>query len=163
MRRYESDPLGRQVIDNQIQEIIQNPDRTNESRLCKAIKSNGERCKNRTRRSAYCQPQLMQLKGLRIGNSKLPDAGLGLFSARKQIPKNTIITPYTGTRSNHPISGNYVLQVNKNKWLNANCTIDIGGHANDCRWKNRHPKQCYSNNAKFMYNKTNKGHRSGLY
>jgi len=53
----------------------------------------------------------MQLRNLRIGKSNITDAELGLFSARKPIPRGSITTEYTGTESSNPISGNYVLQV----------------------------------------------------
>jgi len=93
----------------------------------------------------------MQLCNLRIGKSNITDAGLGLFSARKPIPRATIATEYTGIKSSNPISGNYVLQVGRNKWVNANRSIDIGGFANDCRTANKYANQCPGNNPKFIY------------
>ena len=95
----------------------------------------------------------MQLRNLQICKSNITDAGLGLFSTRKPIPRGTIATEYTGTKSSNPISGIYVLQTGRNKWINTNRSIDIGGFANDCRTANRRANQCPGNNAKFSYNR----------
>jgi len=92
-------------------QLIVNPDRIENSQQCQATTRYGIRCKNYTRRSAYCQPHLMQLRNLRIGKSNITDAELGLFSARKPIPRVSFTTEYKGTESSNPIRGNYVLQV----------------------------------------------------
>ena len=60
---------------------------------------------------------MKQLKNLKITNSKIPESGLGLFNARKSIPKDVVITNDTGVESTQSIHGNYVLQVNKKKWI----------------------------------------------
>ena len=54
---------------------------------------------------------------LRITNSKIPKAGLGLFSGNRKINKNQPIVEYTGTVWNEPIHGDYVLEVNKKKFI----------------------------------------------
>ena len=95
----------------------------------------------------------MQLRNLRIGKSNIADTGIGLFSARKPIPRVSFTTEYKGTESSNPISGNYVSQVGQNKWVNSNRSINIGGFANDCRTANRRANQCPGNNAKFSYNR----------
>ena len=81
---------------------------------------------------------------------------MGLFNAYKPIERNRIITPYTGTESTIPINGNYVLEVNKKKIINANRSTDIAGFANDFSPCNRKTGECQGNNAKFTFNrKTN--------
>jgi len=71
-----------------------------------------------------CQPHLIKYKNLHDGNSNIKKAGLGLFVAHKAVPRNRIITPYTGTESKEPINGNYVLEVTKIKFINADRSID---------------------------------------
>ena len=98
----------------------------------------------------------MKFRNFRITDSNVRVAGLGLFNAYKPIERNTIITPFTGIESTTPINGNYVLKVNKRKFINANRSIDIAGFANDCRPCNRKTGECQGNNAKFTFNrKTN--------
>ena len=58
------------------------------------------------------QPHLIKSKNLRITDSNIKGAGLGLFNAYKPIERNRIITPFTGTESTTPINGNYLLEVN---------------------------------------------------
>ena len=103
-----------------------------------------------------CQPNLMKFRNLRITDSNVRVAGLGLFNAYKPIERNRIITPFTGTESTTPINGNYVSKVNKIKFLNANRSIDIAEFSNDCRPCNRRTRKWQGNNAKFTLNrKTN--------
>jgi len=95
----------------------------------------------------------MQKRNLRIGESNLKNGGLGLFNAKQWRPRNTVVAEYTGTTSNQPINGNYVLEVNKNKFINSNRSIDIAGFANDCRTKNKQQGECRGNNCKFTLNR----------
>jgi len=136
--------------------VLRNPDRIQLSFQCKANTNRGYRCRNRTRRSEYCQPHLMKYKNLRITNSGIKNAGLGLYNAYRPIRRHQRIIDYTGDESITPINGNYVLEVNKNKFINANRSTDIAGYMNDCRCINRRNKECSGNNAKFTYDKIGK-------
>ena len=73
----------------------------------------------KSRRSEYCQPHLIEYKNLRITNSRIKNAGLGLYNADRPIRRYERIIDYTGDESSTPITGNYVLEVNKNKFINA--------------------------------------------
>jgi len=64
-----------------------------------------------------CQAHLNCYQNLRIRNSKIPNAGLGLFYGNRQIKKNLPIIEYTGPVGNRPVRGNYVLEVNKTKFI----------------------------------------------
>ena len=55
-----------------------------------------------------CQPDLMKFKNLRITDSNLRVAGLGLFNAYEPIERHRIIAPFTGSESTTRINGNYV-------------------------------------------------------
>ncbi len=112
----------------------------------------GRRCKARTRRSRFCQAHLNSYQNLRITNSKIPEAGLGLFSGDRKINKNQPIVEYTGTVWNEPIRGNYVLEVNKKKFINANHSTDVAGFSNDCRDVDRRSGLCQVN-SKFAMRK----------
>lgn len=57
--------------------------------------ASGQRCKNRTCKAKRCWQHLKRDKGLRIKQSTIPGAGLGLF-ATKRIPRNTRIVAYEG-------------------------------------------------------------------
>ena len=122
IKNYESSLQPRQMNSIQTDQLARVsiaviPDRIVESHQCKAITKLGNRCKNRTLRSKYCQPHLSQLKNLRITNSKIRDAGLGLFNSRVWRPKNTIITEYNGTRSSSPINGIMYYKLTKRNGL----------------------------------------------
>ena len=96
---YENSLQPRQTNSIQTEQLatastVVNPDRIVESHQCKAFTNQGNRCKDRTPRSKYCQPHLSQLKNLHITSSKIRDAGLGMFSSRVARLKNTIITDY---------------------------------------------------------------------
>ena len=133
-----------------------NPDRIDTSQQCKAFTKRRQRCRNRTRRSEYCQPHLQKHHNLRITDSKIKGSGLGLFSSRKGFEKNSFIIPYTGTHSSSPINGNYVLQINRKKFINGNRNIDTAGFVNDCRNCNKRSGECRGNNCKFSKTRRNK-------
>src|SRR4051812_48601513 len=96
---------------------------------CEAITKTGKRCKNRTVKSTMCWVHLKQLKQLRIKQTNVKEANLGLFTT-KQIKRNQKITDYTGKVYDHPVNGKYVLEVSKKKFIDANNSKDIGGYAN---------------------------------
>ena len=146
--------VGRQKW--RVKQKLTNPDRVEQSTKCSAKTRRNVWCRNRTRRSDMCQPHLMKFKNLRITDSNIRTPGLGLFSAYKPIERNRIITPYTGIESSVPINGNYVLEVKKNRFINANRNIDTAGFANDCRARNKRNNECQGTNAKFSYNNKSK-------
>ena len=122
-------------VHNYREDVLTAPGRVIESRQCEGRirKGLGRRCKARTRRSKFCQAHLNIYQNLRITNSKLPNAGLGLFSGDRKINKSQPIVEYTGTVFNKPVRGKYVLEVNKKKFINANHSTDVAGFSNDCR------------------------------
>jgi hypothetical protein len=122
-------------VHNYTEDVLTAPGRVIESRQCEGRirKGLGRRCKARTRRSKFCQAHLNIYQNLRITNSKLPNAGLGLFSGDRKINKSQPIVEYTGTVFNKPVRGKYVLEVNKKKFINANHSTDVAGFSNDCR------------------------------
>ena len=132
--------------------LIINPDRVSSSQRCEAKTRINQQCRNRTRRSTMCQPHLVKYRNLRITNSGLREAGLGLFTGNKPIKRNHIIAPYTGVESLVPISGNYVLELNRRRWINANRSIDTAGFANECRSNDKKAGLCSGNNSKFTHN-----------
>ena len=68
-------------------QLIVNPDRIENSQQCQATTRYGIRCKNYTRRSAYCQPHLMQLRNLRIRKTNM-------VTTRDIPPRTEICVPY---------------------------------------------------------------------
>ena len=157
IREYERNKFN--VPEEELNQLLKysvvNPHRLDGSRQCEALTNRKQHCKNWTRRSSMCQPHLITYKNLRIGNSNIKEAGLGLFVGNQPILRNRIITPYTGTESKEPINGNYVLEVKKDKYINANRTIDTAGFANDCRPINKRNGSCSGNNARFAYDRKN--------
>ena len=74
-----------------------------------------------------------------------------LYTVNKPIPRNRIIGEYTGVQSRKPINGNYVLEVHKNRFINANGSTDIGCYCNDCRSCNRRNGEYSGNSAKLSF------------
>jgi len=70
--------------------VIVSPGSVVESMQCerRIRKGLGRRCKARTRRSRFCQAHLNSCQNLRITNSRIPEAGLGLFSGDREIHTN---------------------------------------------------------------------------
>lgn len=127
--------------------VLVAPGRVIESMQCQGRirKGLGRRCKARTRRSKYCQAHLNCNKNLRITNSKIPNAGLGLFCGDRGIKRNQPIIEYTGQVWNKPVRGNFVLEINKRKFINANHSTDVAGFSNDCRSMDRRAGLCQTN------------------
>lgn len=114
---------------------------------CIAKTANGRRCKRRTCRTKYCWTHLMKEKGLKIAESNIPDAGLGLFAV-KNFAYNRTIAPYDGIIRNHNSNNPYVLELAPDKFVDAARTDNIGRWANHCKSENRRRGQCPGNNAK---------------
>lgn len=65
---------------------------------CNHLKNDGTRCKNRVCFGfPICWIHTIQVYGVRLRDSTLPDVGKGLFAAR-DIPSNSWICPYRGER-----------------------------------------------------------------
>lgn len=90
-------------------------------------------------------------QNLPIKRSTLPSAGLGFF---KPFNRNQIIVPYTGTHSSTETDGNYVLEVNKNHYINGNRYIDTAVFANDAEQVNKRINQSSGNNTGFTINQS---------
>lgn len=108
-----------------------------------------------------------------IRPSSIPDAGLGLF-AIADIPKDTIIDIYHGTRltkkeymENPRINDMYIMEINKNLYIDSSEDKCIVAFTNDARGLNRTPgvrNNCYFELApdkKNMYMKTSKNIKAG--
>ncbi len=131
-------------IQNQSEVVITAPGRVVESMQCEGRirKGLGRRCKARTRGSKVCQSHLNSYQKLRITHSKIPEAGLVLFSGERKINKNQQIVEYTGTVWNERSQGDSVLEVNKNKFINANHLTDVVSFSNDWRPADRRSGVC---------------------
>jgi len=116
---------------------------------CSAKTRTGQRCRRRTLRSGFCHFHLQRDQNLHIKQSSIPNAGLGLFAGNKPIVRNQVVIPYTGQHSSTKTNGKFVLEVNKNRFINANRYTDTGGFANECRRKDYKNHHCSGNNSKF--------------
>jgi len=113
---------------------------------CIAINENsGKQCGRRTCMSQYCWQHLKIKKGLKIDDSKLPNAGLGLFAVKKRkrsrdpvFEKNDKIDTYVGKvlndrqtkKSNSP----YIAALKKNHNIDARKTNSCAArYINDAR------------------------------
>ena len=103
------------------------------SNRCSSLTKNGTRCKLNTLKGTKCWMHLMKEDNLRVKKSNLFAGNIkgnkifGLFSGKKSITKNQKILPYTGKESSIPIQGDYVLQLGKNKWIDAYQSKDLAG------------------------------------
>ena len=74
-----------------------------ECKRCVAITHAGVQCNKRTcKYQPYCPVHLRSSLGLVVKPSKLPNAGLGLFTLR-DIPKKVIVCPYEGEEVNRKV------------------------------------------------------------
>ena len=67
-----------------------------QSMRCTSRTQNGERCKNRTRKSRKCWIHLGKEDNLRIKPSTISNAGLGLFTYKKPFQRGQEIGKYFG-------------------------------------------------------------------
>jgi hypothetical protein len=123
---------------------------------CSARTNKGRGCRKRTLRSEMCQIHLQREHNLRIKQSTLPGAKLGVFTGSKPIPRNQMILPYTGQFSAVQPNSDYALKITNNHFVNANRYTDTAGFINDCRRKNQRSHQCPGNNCQFSVNRTKK-------
>ena len=99
---------------------------------CNAINKNGTRCRRHTKRGDKCWNHLVKDEGLRIKKSTIPGVGLGLFAA-KDFKKDTKVVDYKGEVMDHPSGGDYVLEINPHRFIDARKSIYAGGFANTLR------------------------------
>jgi hypothetical protein len=59
-----------------------------------------QRCRKRTAHTQKCWIHLAKQNNLRIKPSNIPNAGKGLFAWKKPIPRDTLISKYTGRKTN---------------------------------------------------------------
>jgi hypothetical protein len=123
---------------------------------CSARTNKGRQCRKLTLRSGMCQIHLQREHNLRIKQSTLPGAKLGVFTGSKPIPRNQVILPYTGQLSSVPPNSDYALRIASNHFVNANRYTDTAGFINDCRRKNQQSHQCSGKNCRFAVNRTKK-------
>ena len=108
----------------------------------------GRRCNRKTKREPYCWAHMQANLNLRIKQSSIPQAGFGVFSGKRPIDKNVKVIEYSGDEK--PLNGgNYALQVNRRKMIDAAKSRHIGGFINDCRASQQKKKICSGTNAKF--------------
>ena len=116
------------------------------SQRCTANTRNGAHCRQRTVMGQYCWNHLRSERGLRIQRSTVPNAGKGLFAARR-LPAGTHIH-YTGDVVPLPdgrAGGVYYLQIRRDTAIDAaRRNAGEGRWVNDSRGTHRAP------NAKFV-------------
>jgi len=126
---------------------------------CIAMNKNGTRCRCRTRRSQYCWMHLQQLHNLRIRESNISGAGLGLFVGKKPMAKRTRIADYSGPiihydpEENDGPTGEYMLETRKGTVVDGASSKNIASFANDCRSNNKRTNECKGNNMEFKIDK----------
>lgn len=120
---------------------------------CHGTTINNERCKRRTcKYGIYCFQHAKSMYGLKLGQSNIAGANIGLF-ATKDIQNNKNIIEYTGLiRSHDDFNTNpspYGVHLNNTTVLDARSTqSSIARYANDCRAINKRNGECRGNNAR---------------
>ena len=122
---------------------------------CKSMNRNNKRCGHYTIKGQYCR-QHQEKNGVRIKNSKIKDAGLGLITT-KVFEKGDVIAPYTGDVTINPKTkkqrfGPYVLKASNAPLLTVidakKSNTGAARYAQMCT-----TKKC-SNNAELVYDHT---------
>jgi uncharacterized protein len=127
---------------------------------CSAITTRGRRCGRTT--VVYpkmCYQHFQAIHGLKIAQSTIPNAGLGLFTTRT-IKPHTKIADYTGvimTNTEYRSgSSNYGITYDENHVLDSqNTQSGIARYANDCRKTDQQSGFCCCNNAEIVQTKDN--------
>ena len=68
------------------------------SQQCVSNTLKEQRCRKRTAHTPKCWIHLSRQNNLRIKPSNIPSAGKGLFTWKKSIPRNKLISKYTGRK-----------------------------------------------------------------
>jgi hypothetical protein len=115
---------------------------------CQATTKSGGQCKLTTcKLYPYCWIHLKSKDGLQVKKSTIDGAGEGLFYVGKQeFPANKNIALYSTKKvSSTPISGHYVLQVSKNKFIDSkNKQNFVGRYINSNKGTKRPPNVRFS-------------------
>lgn len=122
---------------------------------CAAIRANGARCKHKTLRGTLCWQHLKQKKGLRIKESEIQDAGLGLFTT-KERKRGEDLAPYTGdivVSHDAQYGGDYALQIKKNPPTFIDARRSNTGEG---RYANAQRERGKRNNAQLLYDQRNR-------
>lgn len=124
---------------------------------CAAIKKDRSQCKRRTRKQLpYCFEHTRDLLNINIGPSNIPGAELGLFALKEFMP-GEIITPYHGNLIDKAEKDRrygdglapYVVEINKNTYIDSACSRGTGS------FMNTNPGH---NNARFSVFSGREGH-----
>lgn len=141
----------------QLERLFVSPDRVIEADRCIANTTKGTRCRRRTRRSGYCWSHLQMLQDLRIKESTLPGAGLGLFVDGRPIAKGAHVADYTGpvvdprTPPWVDVGNDYLFELSKSKAIDGSNSKNVASYANDCRAADKRAGHCRGSNARFTY------------
>ena len=120
------------------------------SNRCIAVAaSTGARCRLRTARGRKCWHHTKRDDNLRVKDSGIPGAGLGLFADREPIKRGARVTTYTGQdltraqvqRRYKGERGEYVLCRSKNSCRDSRRTDEpgLGRWVNDARGTGKRP------------------------
>ena len=135
------------------------------SKKCIARTKANKRCGNKTKRSKYCRVHLQSIEHLQIKKSKIPNAGLGLFTTQNIImprkkrgrvstPPKPLIAVYGGKIVDNDPQTPYTVALPNGKFLDgADPTSSAARFANNCRTQDK--KICKSNNAQLIKSSSN--------
>lgn len=119
---------------------------------CTGICKTGRRCRRRTAKTNECYFHLEKDQHLKIKQSQIPNAGMGLYTTIRR-PAHRLVAPYTGRQITRPANdyrSHYAIQLTPNgrgppyKYVDANYTTDGAGR--------------FANNAKRRDHFTNNSH-----
>jgi len=116
------------------------------TQVCTARTKKGDPCRQRTAKGQFCWCHLTSELGLRIKQSTVPNAGMGLFAA-KPLTRNFFID-YTGDRvplESEDDGGAYFLQIYRDQAIDAART-----NCGEGRWVNDPRGTDSTANAKFV-------------
>ena len=100
---------------------------------CSAMNKYNRRCLHFTNASMFCWQHQKKVSGVRVAPSKIKDADMGLFAAKK-FEKGDRISGITGAKvnTNREISGEHLYQIDRNKYIDAKrVTGAPGRYANE--------------------------------
>jgi len=147
--RAQSESQTLNAIDNNEEEAQQAEGRRWIKLKCCATCKNGNDCSKNTWKGDKCWIHTKLIDNLRIKPSNIKSAGYGLYVANKEFKKGAIIAEYLGEISRNTIYGTYVLEINRNTFINANKSTCLASFANSCRASNKNQCECKNNNAEF--------------
>ena len=119
---------------------------------CTATTRAGQHCKQRTAKGQFCYNHMRTEAGLRVTQSTVPQAGMGLFAARL-FAKGDKVVSYAGDTidlSDERVGGPYVLALNRSTGIDAARTNAAYG-----RWANDPRSTGQQKNAAFAIDRRN--------